>query len=133
LDFALRASLRLFQFAPGELVFVPPKKVTKESRPDCHALRVHSAHPCASPFGQPAAVRIGWPADSSLRFSPESALAYAPSLARRRGPAIHGMSPVGSIRFGLRCSTRQTGINPTRLRHCAVGVRFAHAGKTRKF
>ena len=38
LDFALRASLRLFQFAPGELVLRGQEKVTKEVAP---------AHPCA--------------------------------------------------------------------------------------
>jgi hypothetical protein len=54
------------------------------------------------------ATRLPRPA-GSLRFSPESALAYAPSLARRRGQAIHGLSPSGFSRFGLRCSARQTG------------------------
>jgi hypothetical protein len=54
------------------------------------------------------ATRLPRPA-GSLRVSPESALAYAPSLARRRGPAIPGGSPSGLIRFGLRCSARQTG------------------------
>ena len=51
-------------------------------------------------------------------------------MARRRGPSIPGGSPSGLIRFGLRCSARQTGESHKRLalRHRAGG----HALRARK-
>jgi hypothetical protein len=71
--------------ARGLLFFVRPKKTNEKK-----------GRPIAAPCGFPARLaRIG----ARLRAI----------LTRRRGQAIHGLSPAGLIRFGLRCSARQTG------------------------
>jgi hypothetical protein len=63
LDFALRAILRIAQFAPCELVFAPPKKSTQKK---------------SGPEGLPAKA-------GSLRFSPFRALAELAGFAAADG------------------------------------------------
>jgi hypothetical protein len=84
------------------LFFVRPKKTNEKK-----------GRPTPAPFGFPALLaRIG----ARLRAI----------LARRRGQAIHGLSPAGLIRFGLRCSARQTGFQ-TRLACGIAQVAYAKA------
>jgi hypothetical protein len=75
---------------------LPKENEPKEKAPDdLPAARVHSAHPCASPFGQPSAVRIGYPADSSLRFSEPVGVLRRDILVPRRTRRIHAAPLMG--------------------------------------
>ena len=92
LDFALRASLRLSQFAPGELVFAPSKKSKqkKDGPEGLPAARV----PCASrdfkrsPDSQDLLRHSGWQIqlDTVARF-------ISKSLCCSAVPTVCGVPP----------------------------------------